>query len=67
MRWRAKRRISWPGQQQMDADHNFQLDDAGGDLDEAQAQDVERDAPHRTAGVREKPKLIGGRLGAPTG
>jgi len=63
----------------MDADHGFHLDDAGGDLDEAQAQRVELpDAPHRTpghrcaqaphqpvgAGVQEKPKLISGRLGA---
>ena len=26
---------------QMDADHGFHLDDAGGDLDEAQAQRIE--------------------------
>ncbi len=37
----------------MDADHGFRLDDAGGDLDEAQAQRVELgNAPHRTPGHR---------------
>ena len=52
MRWRAKRRISWPGHEvaQMDAHQGFHLDDAGGDLDEAQAQRVElRDAPTSNA------------------
>ena len=64
---------------QMDADHGFHLDDAGGDLDEAQAQRIELgDAPHRTfrhrhaqaphqpvrAGVQEQPELIGRSLGA---
>ena len=61
----------------MHADHRFHLDDASGDLDEAQAQRVElSDAPHRalrhryaksphkpvSAGVEEQPELIGGRL-----
>ena len=63
----------------MHADHRLHLDDAGGDLDEAQAQGVElSDAPHRTlghghakppyqpigAGVEEETELIGGRLRA---
>ena len=58
----------------MHSDHRLHLDDAGGDLDEAQAQRIELgDAPHRTfrhrhaqaphqpvrAGVQEQPKLIG--------
>ena len=63
----------------MHSDHRLHLDDAGGDLDEAQAQRIELgDAPNRTfrhrhaqaphqpvrAGVEEQPKLIGRGLGA---
>jgi hypothetical protein len=62
---RARRR-------QLNTDHRLHLDDAGGELDEPQAQSVEL-APHRTpgrrcaqaphdpigAGVQEQPKLIG--------
>ena len=69
---RARRR-------QVHADHRLHLDDAGGDLDEPQAQGVELgDAPHRTlrhrdaqaphqpigAGVQEQPELVGRRLRA---
>ena len=37
---------------QVHADHRFHFDDAGGDLDEAQAQGVELgDAPHRAFGI----------------
>src|SRR5271157_152554 len=64
---------------QVHADHRLHLDDAGGDLDEAQAQGVElSDAPPRalwhrhakpphqpiSAGVEEETELIGRRLGA---
>ena len=39
--------LGWARCRQMDADHGLHLDDAGGDLDEAQAQGVELgDAPH---------------------
>src|SRR5512147_164578 len=63
---------------QMDLDLGFHLDDAGGDLDEAQPQRVElRDPPGRGpghqgaqapqqpigAGVQEQPELVGGGLG----
>ena len=59
---------------QMNPDHRLHLDDAGGDLDEPQAQRVElRDAPRRApghrhaqtphepvgAGVQEQPELVG--------
>ena len=63
----------------MHPDHGLHLDDAGGDLDEAEAQRVELgDAPHRTlwhrhaksphqpvrARMQEQPKLVGCRPGA---
>ena len=63
----------------MHADHRLHLDDAGGNLDQAQAKRVELgDAPHRaprhrdaklphqpiSAGVEEEAELVGGRLGA---
>ena len=63
----------------MHPDDRLHFDDAGGDLDEAQAQRVElSDTPHRAfrhrdaksphqpigAGVEEEAELIGGRLGA---
>ena len=63
----------------MHPNHGLHLDNAGGDLDEAQAQRVELgDAPHRAfrhrdaksphqpigAGGEEEAELIGGRLGA---
>src|SRR5580700_10870781 len=59
---------------QVHPDHGLHLDDAGGDLDEAEAQRVELgDAPHRTlwhrhakaphqpvgARMQEQPKLVG--------
>src|SRR5271166_2622631 len=61
---------------QVHADHRFHFDDAGGDLDETQAQGVELgDAPHRalrhryakpphqpiSASVEEETELVGGR------
>ena len=64
---------------QVNPDHRFHLDNAGGDLDEPEPQRVElRDAPHRTlwhrhaqaphepvgAGVQEQPELVGRGLGA---
>ena len=64
---------------QVHADHRLHFDDAGGDLDETQAQSVEPgDAPHRMlrhrhaksphqpvgTRVQEQPKLIGRRFGA---
>ena len=78
MRSRAKRKISWAGQDVGRCTRSY-LDDAGGDFDEAQAQGVELSAPphrarrHRVAqaphqpvgaGVQEQPKLIGGGLSA---
>ena len=71
--------LVWAGSGPLDADHGFQFDDAGGDLDEAQAQRVElkgapdgapghggAQAPHQPvgAGVEEQAKLVGGGLGA---
>jgi len=81
MRSCAKRRISCAGHEVGRCRRIivFNLDDAGGDLDEAQAQRVElSDAPHRafrhrdaksphqpiSAGVEEETELIGGRLRA---
>jgi hypothetical protein len=40
--------LGWAGRRQMHPDHRLHLYDAGGDLDEAQAQVVELgEAPHR--------------------
>jgi hypothetical protein len=68
-------RCGWASGRQVNGDPGFQLDDAGGDLDQAEAQGVElgmapgrpgrqcsTQRPHQPscAGVQEEPELVGG-------